>query len=96
MNWRFFLNILDKKKISFKVEAEEIGGGHFEIYSTSLRRARSVFDQGILFLRASNPFLQKGREVTVKVGIRKGGGGQRIKCDALCDRSQVFFVAFSS
>uniref|UniRef100_A0A915PAR4 Tyrosinase copper-binding domain-containing protein n=1 Tax=Meloidogyne floridensis TaxID=298350 RepID=A0A915PAR4_9BILA len=75
-----------------EVEAEEIGGGHFEIYSTSLRRARSVFDQGILFLRASNPFLQKGREVTVKVGIRKGGGGQRIKCDALCDRSQVNFL----
>nr|CAD2183619.1 unnamed protein product [Meloidogyne enterolobii] len=75
-----------------EVEAEEIGGGHFEFYSTSLRRARSVFDQGILFLRASNPFLQKGREVTVKVGIRKGGGGQRIQCDALCDRSQVNFL----
>uniref|UniRef100_A0A1I8B1K7 Tyrosinase copper-binding domain-containing protein n=1 Tax=Meloidogyne hapla TaxID=6305 RepID=A0A1I8B1K7_MELHA len=68
-----------------QIEAEEIGHP-FELFSTSLRRARSVFDQGILFLRASNPFLQKERSATVKVSIRRRG--QRMECDALCDRSQ--------
>ncbi|KAF7635657.1 hypothetical protein Mgra_00004900 [Meloidogyne graminicola] len=69
-----------------QIEAEELVYP-FELFSTSLRRSRSIFDQSILFLRCSNPFLLNNGEINVKINIRRGGG-KKIDCDVLCDKTK--------
>jgi hypothetical protein len=67
--------------IFHQIEAEEIGNP-VELFISSVGRARSTYDQSVVFVRVRNPLVNLSG-VTVRISIRKDG--LRIVCDARCN-----------
>lgn len=53
-----------------------------DIWISSLRRARSVYDQSVVFVRAKNPRVFR-RGVSVRISIRQDN--KRIPCEIKCN-----------
>ena len=65
----------------YQIEAEEIANP-MELFISSVGRARSTYDQSVVFVRARNPLVNLSG-VTVRISIRQDG--VRIVCDARCN-----------
>ena len=65
-----------------QIETEDVQNPN-EVFVSSVPRARSSFDQSVLFVRARNPLLLPAMAVTVRVSVRQAG--MRIGCEVRCN-----------
>uniref|UniRef100_A0AC34QTV2 Tyrosinase copper-binding domain-containing protein n=1 Tax=Panagrolaimus sp. JU765 TaxID=591449 RepID=A0AC34QTV2_9BILA len=87
----FRVNVMKKANSVVDIDESEIEVQDMDdpsdLWISSIRRARSAYDQSIVFIRARNPFVFK-RGVTVKVSIRNGQ--KRLNCDSRCNMGSTF------
>lgn len=67
--------------VIFQIEVEDLNDPN-DMWISSLRRARSVYDQSVAFVRAKNPRVFR-RGVSVRISIREDN--KRVQCEAKCN-----------
>lgn len=76
---------------TFQIEVEDLNDPN-DIWISSLRRARSLYDQTVVFVRAKNPRVFR-RGVSIRISIREDN--KRIPCEAKCNMVKLKEIVYN-